>query len=55
MSNKKDIYEMKLHKQINIGENIEVMRVAGGWLYTLGYCEIRTIFVPYHNEFMGQK
>jgi len=52
-----DIRWMKLHEIIVINENVEVMRVAGGWIYKMmesGDSYGRPVFVPYdtnaHND-----
>lgn len=55
-----NIYEMKLHEQIlKKGEcgaydstNIYILRVAGGWVYTI---KNSSTFVPFDNEFQSRK
>lgn len=54
------IYDMNLHEHIQLtmgGEDVKIIRVAGGWLYTV-YSEGNdmggTTFVPFNNEFMEQ-
>ncbi len=47
------IYELKLHEDYTpkIG-SWQVMRVAGGWIYTYFNTEPHhSIFVPFNNEF----
>jgi len=52
-----DIYKLKLH-EIHSIENtpIYVIRVPGGWLYTVECPTGDTVqsFVPYNQEFMGE-
>lgn len=47
-----DIYQMKIHDEIHLGEKVVILRVPGGWIYTT-YCDMKptSVFVPYHREF----
>jgi hypothetical protein len=59
-----EIYKMKLHQTISVGDDHQVLRVPGGWIYTfiqlnqvLGPDNQWTeeyapssVFVPYSNE-----
>ena len=67
MSREKTIYNLKLHETIFIDHNeIEIRRVAGGWLYTY-YKETErqngpsywvkghTVFVPFSKEFLNNR
>ena len=52
------IYDLKLHEdmfiQDNFEKNINVLRVAGGWIYTyfrLDQGQMNSVFIPYCNEF----
>ena len=48
-----DIYEMKLHEHFSIDSQRSVLRVAGGWVYTIyGNTSTATCFVPFDNEYM---
>ena len=53
------IYKMKLHESF-IDGNINILRVPGGWIYHLLYCnddrKNNFVFVPYHSpsEFKGK-
>ncbi len=65
----KNIYKLKLHEVANIcekcdgcgNEYIEVIRVAGGWIYKTiidgkredSQAIVSTCFVPFDNEFMN--
>jgi hypothetical protein len=57
-----DIYNLKLHDALEMKDhNAEIMRVAGGWIYT-NYSQIgassfnvSSVFVPFNNEFMGKE
>ena len=46
------LYEMKLHRMLEINETMVVTRVPGGWLYN-SYTEHTEslAFVPYNDEF----
>ena len=52
-----DIYNMKLHEQVEISDKGfigSIMRVAGGWIYerdARGYEVCTSTFVPFDNEF----
>ena len=43
-----DIYDMKLHEQLEIDNGINTLRVPGGWLY-MNY-NSSTTFVPWHDS-----
>jgi len=50
MDSSKNIYNLKLHEDIEIKTNhgnAKVMRVPGGWMYMW---ESRSIFVPYSKN-----
>lgn len=49
---RKTIYELALHEKMWADSHIEVLRVPGGWLYTLFSSTNVTAFIPYNNEFM---
>ena len=57
------IYRMSLHDKINLGRFIQIVRVAGGWIYQFsdtssnGVPTVSVTFVPFNNEFQneGQK
>ena len=38
------IHEMSLHQVIRLGENLEVMRVPGGWIYR--FFQLNRIIAP---------
>lgn len=49
-----DIYSMKLHNRLIIGDMI-IVRVAGGWIYQFPdktINQLTAVFVPYNNEFL---
>lgn len=57
---KKTIYDLKLHAELEIRENLKVMRVPGGWVYTQtlskylgqgagGVCS-SSVFVPFITD-----
>ena len=51
---KEDLLNMGLHnmKSICCGDDISVLRVVGGWLYTYNYLatdRLSTVFVPESN------
>jgi hypothetical protein len=50
---KKNIYNMQLHDEIKVARCLWVIRVAGGWIYSLIDNNENTIntFVPFNNEF----
>jgi len=55
----KTIYELELHEYLQL-EDIQIMRVAGGWIYRYWDYEKKdyyagSTFVPYHNEFDTRK
>ena len=52
------LYDMELHHSIDINDDLSVIRVPGGWLYSYiiqnEKYEVVTSsssFVPYHEEF----
>ena len=57
-----EIYNMNLHDRLTMEKaDVVIMRVAGGWIYEVfsqdesGNYRISSTFVPFHNEFMGEK
>ena len=54
-----DLFAMKLHEQINITNDLAVVRVPGGWLYTFWESApnsgVTTTFVPFCDEFHPTK
>ena len=53
------LYKMKLNELMSIKPNIEVLRVAGGWVYMYttinrSGTSISTVFVPFNNEFQNE-
>lgn len=53
MSEINELYNMKLHDK-KISPEINILRVPGGWIYTIYDCEdkISSVFVPFDNGFM---
>ena len=49
-----EIYNLKLHETMYPDKATTVMRVPGGWIYTLtiGGETHTSVFVPFDNEFM---
>lgn len=51
----KNIYDLRLHEELDIGFRTTVKRVEGGWLYVIkGFFKgapHTTTFVPFNNEF----
>ena len=53
----KELYEMKLHDTLNVGDYTEVLRVPGGWIYQYNVPDHTGIFactrqfVPFSDEF----
>lgn len=51
------IYKLKLHESIDIPNGTMIIRVPGGWLYTLWNHEanqsLPPVFVPFNNEFQN--
>lgn len=48
-----ELYNMKLHDTIDTGV-YDILRVPGGWLYTLfGDKTTTTTFIPFNNEFLN--
>lgn len=48
------IYKMKLHETIHIGDDYEILRVPGGWIYNrFSGSGLSSCFVPFHDEFMA--
>lgn len=52
-----DIYKLKMHEKIGItNDKVEILRVPGGWIYTIWDRDMWTsIFVPFNNEFQEAK
>ncbi len=46
------IYKMKLHQDIKLDDEYNILRVAGGWIY---YGSFGQTFVPFNNEFQKAK
>lgn len=56
-----EIYDMRLHQEFSPTNKLRIMRVPGGWLYTIRHedpmgsvkdpAQYTTTFVRYHNEF----
>jgi len=52
-----NIYEMKLHQTLRLDIYTEVLRVAGGWIYTIyssneeAINKPTSVFVGFNNEF----
>ena len=53
----KTIYDLKLHETLELDDDITIIRVPGGWIYTYYsdyYNQHKTssmVFVPYSLEF----
>lgn len=53
------IYDMELHDEMRVTDNIHATRVPGGWIYTtsrqsgIGKVAINVCFVPFNNEFQS--
>lgn len=47
-----DIYTMKLHEEIFIGNSTGIMRVPGGWIYTYTHQtgSSSSVFAPMDSE-----
>jgi len=51
---------MSLHDKINLGRFIQIVRVAGGWIYQFsdtssnGVPTVSVTFVPFDNEFTNE-
>lgn len=46
-----DIFSMALHEVIQVRENLFVLRVSGGWIYSWGEAgSEQQTFVPFHDE-----
>jgi len=45
------VYRMELHQKIIEG-NMEILRVSGGWIYTV--LGTNSVFVPFNNEFVNE-
>ena len=47
----KDIYDLELHETTNIGMFTEVLRVPGGWIYTISSgITTSSVFIPYSQK-----
>lgn len=56
--NAKELYEMKLHEEKELGEWSYVVRVPGGWIYQTtndDYDVLSQVFIPWHNEFQPKE
>ena len=51
MMEQTDIYKMKLGDLIGIRNDVNVLRVPGGWIYIF-YEQEFSSFVPFDNEFI---
>lgn len=65
----KNIYDMKIHEKIEIGDDTVVIRVPGGWIYRFFEFEsysglnfvhhdnkkINSVFVPFSEEVIDDK
>jgi len=56
-----EIYKLKLHESIIVtghtNGQLEIIRVPGGWIYTVYYEGIQKIvseFIPFDNEFQRE-
>jgi len=54
----KTVYTLELHESLsfknNIGGNVEVTRVPGGWVYAFefpGFRQSPIVFVPFNNSY----
>jgi len=48
-----EIYEMGLHDTVFLSEDMSILRVPGGWIYTFGIDDnVTSVFVPFSNEFV---
>ena len=49
----KSIYDLDLHEEIKVEDNLWAIRVPGGWIYSNGLFDnkVHCVFVPYDNEF----
>ena len=45
------IYEMELHETEEVSEYLQIIRVAGGWIYN--FKRGSEIFVPFDKEFIS--
>jgi hypothetical protein len=54
---KKSIYDLALHEQIQIGEDVFCAKVPGGWIYQMQPPNgvLSTVFVPYNREFAPEQ
>ncbi len=51
------IYQLKLHDTIQLDGLVSVIRVPGGWIYsiqTMMTGEFSTCFVPFNDEFQNE-
>ena len=60
MNKEKTIYNLGLHQETYISNNVTIMRVPGGWIYTdkyeySGNASVSKCFVPFDDEFMETK
>ena len=60
-NNEENIYNMKIHDSLRISKGLDVLRVPGGWIYTIydengtGWYSTSSCFVRFDNEFMWDK
>ena len=48
----KELYEMKLHEAHKVTDEVKVVRVPGGWVYTVNRDHhFAMTFVPHSKEF----
>jgi hypothetical protein len=56
MEGEQFIYHMGLHDMISGGNDVKVLRVPGGWIYSDGTrASITRVFVPYNEEFLKEE
>lgn len=57
----KTIYNLELHEELRISDDLIIQRIPGGWNYKyfkgnfdrdwIDWTLFQIIFIPYHNEF----
>ena len=55
-----EIYKLKLHESVDIPPELQITRVAGGWLYRFWDDNLQkyfapSTFVPFDNEFQSKQ
>ena len=56
----RSIYKIELHEEMEVGANLYVTRVPGGWIYKHTSVSINdawnlsTVFVPFNKEFLQE-